>query len=116
MCIAITVNMKNETVNFEIPVNEISNIDKANKLMVEAVRLKELARLLEDKAKQVVIDNGGSNDFSYVNASERKSIDYVKVLDTLNIKVPEDVIKQCTKVTSVAPTVKYKGNKSNLVK
>ena len=80
--------------------NAIDAVDKLGRILDEIKKLEAKAGLLKDELKaQGDGDYTGGEYFAKIFSAERNTVDYKAMIKECNI--PEEVVKQFTKTTSV---------------
>jgi hypothetical protein len=104
--IKITINNNGVMKEIEVPETVIGSVEKADKMLLFAEWLGEFIKTIKANCTDCVINNGGSEHFNIVSASESKKVNWEAIKQELNIA--ESLIAKWTTYTTRKAYLKVK--------
>lgn len=108
----VTIETNGVKAEFVVPVGKMSNVEKADKLRVYCEILKDIIEQVKEVVDPIIIDAGGSDNFSVVAETTSKTTSWKDVCK--EAKVPDNIIEQFTKESKKKAYVKAKPQKMSL--
>ena len=104
--IKITINNNGVFKEIEIPEAAIDNVEEADKQLLFAEWLSTFIKEIKNNCTDCILNNGGSEHFTMVEATESRKVNWEAIAREMNI--PDSVIDKWTSYNARKAYVKVK--------